>query len=314
MEKKMKGDNARIQNERNMAFEEHSVGPWEPAVIEGATKEINGKNYTWYKNRGWVETLSTGPTRAIPRGMSMDEAQGIKRFNKEVFVPTKGGGAIPLGCIQDHETILSDEAAFAGVRGSEKRDAEAVARARSKRNQQWADEVNAITEREQKFGDISNIQGEVDDRSTPKIPTFVPVKGKRKIKIARPSDWKSPEEDLSKYGQRKKLQPLDGRRSTPYVRVMPKKGDKVEKPESLGKSVSFREMLKSANRKQWEEKGLPSGSMEATLPAYYRTVSMGCEKDAINVYEHQKMPIGGDGISVKKVPGIGPKMSTKRDE
>lgn len=316
MEIKMKGDNARIQNERDVAFKEHSVGPWEPAVIEGATKEINGKNYTWYKDRGWVETLSTGPTRVIPRGMSMDEAQGIKRFNKEVFVPTKEGGAIPLGRIQNHETILSDELAFAGARGSEKRDEEAVATAMSRRNQQWANKVNAIAERDQKFGNLSNIQGKVDDRSTPKIPTFVSVKEKEKIESGRPSDWTPPEEDLSEYGQRERLQPLGGRRHTPYVRVISKEGDNVEDTESksFAESASFREMLKSANRKQWEEKGLPSGSMEATLPAYYRTVSMGCEKDAINVYEHQKMPIGGDGISVKNVPGIGPKISTKRDE
>lgn len=79
-------------------------------------------------------------------------------------------------------------------------------------------------------------------------------------------------------------------------------------------SASFEEMLKSANARQWEEKGLPSGSMEATLPAYYRTVTIGSDRDAVNVYEHKKMPVGGDGINVKKVPGIGPKMSKKGDK
>ena len=91
-------------------------------------------------------------------------------------------------------------------------------------------------------------------------------------------------------------------------------GKKKEPTEPFTESASFEEMLKSANAKQWGEKGLPSGSMEKTLPAYYRTVTMGCGKDAINVYEHQKMPVGEKGSSVKKVPGIGPKMSTKGDE
>ena len=54
--------------------------------------------------------------------------------------------------------------------------------------------------------------------------------------------------------------------------------------------------------------------MEATLPAYYRTVTIGSDRDAVNVYEHKKMPVGGDGINVKKVPGIGPKMSKKGDK
>jgi hypothetical protein len=87
-----------------------------------------------------------------------------------------------------------------------------------------------------------------------------------------------------------------------------------EPTEPFTESASFEEMLKSANARQWAEKGLPSGCMEATLPAYYRTVTIGSDRDAINVYEHKKMPVGGDGISVKKVPGIGPKMSTKGDE
>ena len=98
---------------------------------------------------------------------------------------------------------------------------------------------------------------------------------------------------------------------TPSDTAVPEQEDPSNDETKINKSLSFEEMLKSANKKQWEERGLPSGSMKTTLPAYYRTVSMGCEKDAINVYEHQKMPIGGDGISVKKVPGIGPKMSTK---
>ena len=86
-----------------------------------------------------------------------------------------------------------------------------------------------------------------------------------------------------------------------------------EPTTTTAKSASFEEMLKSANARQWEEKGLPSGSMEATLPAYYRTVTIGSDRDAVNVYEHKKMPVGGDGINVKKVPGIGPKMSEKGD-
>lgn len=126
----------------------------------------------------------------------------------------------------------------------------------------------------------------------------------------KPSDYEPPVDPTSGFGQGKKLQPL---RMTPSKG----KGDNVEEqtPEKpIGKSVSFEEMLKSANARQWEEKGLPSGSMEATLPAYYRTVTIGSDRDAINVYKHKKMPAGGDGISVKKVPGIGPKMSTKGDE
>lgn len=90
------------------------------------------------------------------------------------------------------------------------------------------------------------------------------------------------------------------------------KGKKKQPTTPFAESASFEEMLKSANARQWEEKGLPSGSMEATLPAYYRTVTMDCGKDAINVYEHKKMPVGGKGISTKTITGIGPKY--KREE
>ena len=115
-----------------------------------------------------------------------------------------------------------------------------------------------------------------------------------------------------------KVEPITGIGISPrssLVNINLTRDDKMtEQSEPYNKSASFEEMLKSATAKKWEEKGLPSGSLEKTLPAYYRTVTMGCDKDAINVYEHQKMPAGGDGISVKKVPGIGPKMSTKGDE
>jgi hypothetical protein len=73
-------------------------------------------------------------------------------------------------------------------------------------------------------------------------------------------------------------------------------------------------MLKSATNAKWKDKGLPAGYMEETLPAYYRTVNMGCGKQAINVHNHQKMPVGGDGISVKTLSGVGPKMTKKKVE
>lgn len=136
----------------------------------------------------------------------------------------------------------------------------------------------------------------------------------------KPAGYKSPVNPASGFGQGKKLESLNGVIGNISERYgMNKKGSgKVEENKELTKpfaeSASFEEMLKSANARQWAEKGLPSGSMEATLPAYYRTVTMGSDRDAINVYEHKKMPAGGDGISVKKVPGIGPKMSTKGDE
>lgn len=82
----------------------------------------------------------------------------------------------------------------------------------------------------------------------------------------------------------------------------------------LAKSASFRDMLKSATNAKWKDKGLPAGYMEETLPAYYRTVNMGCGKQAINVYDHQKMPVGGDGISMKTLSGVGPKMTKKKVE
>ena len=104
-------------------------------------------------------------------------------------------------------------------------------------------------------------------------------------------------------------------RARKQLKELAKKTSEEKKPTTTtAKSASFEEMLKSANARQWEEKGLPSGSMEATLPAYYRTVTIGSDRDAVNVYEHKKMPVGGDGINVKKVPGIGPKMSKKGDE
>ena len=57
--------------------------------------------------------------------------------------------------------------------------------------------------------------------------------------------------------------------------------------------IPFSAMLKSANEKAGQEKGLPSGAtMKETLPAYYRTVKMvGDHPDAIgfSVYEHKKM-------------------------
>lgn len=136
----------------------------------------------------------------------------------------------------------------------------------------------------------------------------------------KPSDYTPPINPASEFGQGKKLESLDG-----VIGDISKKyewhkigDDKVEEEKepttTTAKSASFEEMLKSANARQWEEKGLPSGSMEATLPAYYRTVTIGSDRDAVNVYEHKKMPVGGDGINVKKVPGIGPKMSKKGDE
>lgn len=104
-------------------------------------------------------------------------------------------------------------------------------------------------------------------------------------------------------------------RARKQLKELAKKTSEEKEPTTTtAKSASFEEMLKSANARQWEEKGLPSGSMEATLPAYYRTVTIGSDRDAVNVYEHKKMPVGGDGINVKKVPGIGPKMSKKGDE
>lgn len=103
-------------------------------------------------------------------------------------------------------------------------------------------------------------------------------------------------------------------RAKKQLKELTKKTSEEKEPTTTtAKSASFEEMLKSANARQWEEKGLPSGSMEATLPAYYRTVTIGSDRDAVNVYEHKKMPVGGDGINVKKVPGIGPKMSKKGD-
>ena len=130
------------------------------------------------------------------------------------------------------------------------------------------------------------------------------------------SDFVPPEEDISGFGQGEKLSNYTGS-GIPEANaraVSTNTGANTMKKRRIGKSASFREMLKSATAKKWEEKGLPSGSLEKTLPAYYRTVTMGCDKDAINVYEHQKMSVGGKGISMKKVPGIGPKMSTKGDE
>lgn len=88
----------------------------------------------------------------------------------------------------------------------------------------------------------------------------------------------------------------------------PNKKETVQmKLDSFGKVAGFKEMLKSANEKQWKERGLPPGNMVATLPAYYRTVTMGEDREAINVYEHKKMPVGGKGITVKTITGIGPK-------
>ena len=104
-------------------------------------------------------------------------------------------------------------------------------------------------------------------------------------------------------------------RAKKQLKELAKKTSGEKEPTTTtAKSASFEEILKSENARQWEEKGLPSGSMEATLPAYYRTVTIGNDRDAVNVYEHKKMPVGGDGINVKKVPGIGPKMSKKGDE
>ena len=136
----------------------------------------------------------------------------------------------------------------------------------------------------------------------------------------KPKGYVPLEEDISEYGQGETLSPYTGS-GIPKVNaraVSTNTGantmNKQPPTKPFAESASFREMLKSATAKRWEEKGLPSGSMEKTLPAYYRTVTMGCGKDAINVYEHQKMPVGEKGVSVKKVPGIGPKMSTKGDE
>lgn len=148
--------------------------------------------------------------------------------------------------------------------------------------------------------------------------TGMDEKGQADLK-QKPAGYESPVDPTSEFGQGKKLESLNGvigNITEKYKRD--KKGSgKVEEQtpaEPMNKSASFEEMLKSANARQWAEKGLPSGCMEATLPAYYRTVTIGSDRDAINVYEHKKMPVGGDGISVKKVPGIGPKMSTKGDE
>ena len=140
------------------------------------------------------------------------------------------------------------------------------------------------------------------------------------LRLGMPSDFTGDElKDTPK--ERKRLSPFGGQK-TPWGNARQYTKEELkdmeetdnENTEPFAQSASFAEMLKSATAKKWEEKGLPSGSMEATLPAYYRTVTMGSDRDAINVYEHQKMPVGGKGISMKKVPGIGPKMSTKGDE
>ena len=342
MEKKMKGDNARVQEDIKRAYKESDnpdVGAWRDVLIDQANKKKK----------------EIQNTRVIPRRMSMDEAQGLERRNKDTFVPSEEGGAMSLSTVQNTESILPDELALAAQRGSLERDEEArkIANERNLRDTitgesairqrdvdtkvkdfqfaggnvspggytghgKWNEVNKDIRELQEAINDAMNgVTSSGESKSGTKenaietalISARAPVKEKVQTNIS--ADWRPPEEDISEYGQGKKLTSLGGEGGPgAKMRVIPKGGDEVEEQtseEQIGKSASFEEMLKSANARQWAEKGLPSGSMEATLPAYYRTVTMGNDRDAINVYEHKKMPVGGKGISVKTITGIGPK-------
>lgn len=263
----------------------------------------------------------------FPNGVSPDVLDGVFRKWGAPRIPKKDGTAI-LTSRLTNETIYPYHLIDQMIGRSRLNDEEAQRIAQERAAEIQAKENVAIKERNEKFGDLSDIQGKVDDRDTPKTPTgaelalmnasaSTPDSSKivEALTLDKPSDYTGEEfEETPEQGT--KLDPLGGVVSGYNVRVI-SGDDDVENTtelEHLGKSVSFEEMLKSANARQWAEKGLPSGCMEATLPAYYRTVTIGSDRDAINVYEHKKMPVGGDGISVKKVPGIGPKMSTKGDE
>lgn len=243
----------------------------------------------------------------MPKGVSPDVLDGVFRNWGAPRIPKKEGTAI-LTSLINNENVVPFELMDKLMGASDQHDADAQKIAQQRAAEIAEKEKVAIAERNEKFGDLSNIQGKVDDRNTPKTPTGAelalmnasasnPDSSKKVEMLTRdkPSEFTGDElEDMPE--QKRKLRPLSSTDpgTTPFM-----------------ESASFEEMLKSANARQWEEKGLPSGSMEATLPAYYRTVTIGSDRDAVNVYEHKKMPVGGDGINVKKVPGIGPKMSNK---
>lgn len=87
---------------------------------------------------------------------------------------------------------------------------------------------------------------------------------------------------------------------------------KTEDSTSLGKSMGFAQMLKSATEERWMEKGLPAGYAGKTLPAYYRTVTMGCGKDAIKTRDPEVVKPSASN-EAEPVKGIGPKMTRKGD-
>ena len=273
----------------------------------------------------------------FPNGVSPDVLDGVFRNWGKVRIPRKEGDALLSSKLTDETIVpyhLMDKVMEQTRRNAE--EAEKIAEERrkeiaAKEAEYLEEEKNIALELETPVADASR---KAREEAGVTITPGLTIKENKDIGATLSDPGSASDLDSSEItemltlnkppgytGEEFKETPSPGPGLSPFggvvsgynVRVIPKGGDEVE-TEPIARSASFAEMLKSANAKKWEEKGLPSGSMEKTLPAYYRTVTMGCDKDAINVYEHQKMPVGGKGISMKKVPDIGPKMSTKGDE
>lgn len=261
-------------------------------------------------------------TSLVPHGVSPDKLDGVERNWGEPRVPSKDGKAISISRITN-ENILSpdllDKLSDWSSKNAEV--AEGIAAMRRERDEKASNEEAALKNHLANLTDTPFNSSETK-KKVPHVPTetesaLIGAKtgddsGQRDLieqsTEGKPAEYNQDELVTGEFGQG----PKPSRTRTQIEVAEKMKNEKQTK--SFKESASFEEMLKSANARQWEEKGLPSGSMEATLPAYYRTVTIGSDRDAVNVYEHKKMPVGGDGINVKKVPSIGPKMSKKGDK